>query len=87
MPPRRTIEPRTPSHVALGQVLRQARADAGLSQEGLALRINTDLSQIGGIERGTRNPSYLTLLRLADALNTSVGALTTRADQLRDQFE
>ena len=57
--------------------------EAGLSQEQLADLVETDLTQIGGIERGTRNPSYATLLRLASALKTSVGALTTRADQLR----
>jgi transcriptional regulator with XRE-family HTH domain len=54
-----------------------------LSQEQLAEGAGTDLTQVGGIERGVRNPSYTTLLRLAAALDTSVGKLTTLADELR----
>jgi len=54
-----------------------------MSQEQLAEGAETDLTQVGGIERGVRNPSYTTLLRLADALDTSVGTLTTLADELR----
>lgn len=83
MPPQRRSKPRTPEHAALGDALRQLRHEAGLSQEQLAEGAHTDLTQVGGIERGVRNPSYTTLLRLAGALKTSVGALTTRADQLR----
>jgi transcriptional regulator with XRE-family HTH domain len=54
-----------------------------MSQEALAEAAGTDLTQVGGVERGVRNPSYTTLLRLAAALGTSVGSLTTLADQLR----
>jgi len=53
-----------------------------MSQEELAEAAGTDLTQVGGIERGVRNPSYTTLLRLADALGTEVGELTTLADRL-----
>jgi transcriptional regulator with XRE-family HTH domain len=56
-----------------------------MSQEELADAAGTDLTQVGGIERGVRNPSYTTLLRLAVALETTVGELTTRADQLRER--
>lgn len=54
-----------------------------MSQEQLAEGAGTDLTQVGGIERGVRNPSYTTLLRLASALDTTVGKLTTLADELR----
>lgn len=54
-----------------------------MSQEALADAAGTDLTQIGGIERGVRNPSYTTLLRLATALKTTVGELTTLADELQ----
>ncbi|HEV2790228.1 MAG TPA: helix-turn-helix transcriptional regulator [Solirubrobacterales bacterium] len=83
MPPRRRSRPRSPEHAALGEAVRRLRADAGLSQEQLAERASTDLTQVGGIERGVRNPSYTTLVRLAEALETSVGELTSLADQLR----
>lgn len=83
MPPPRRSKPRSPEHAALGDALRQLRHEAGLSQEQLAEGAQTDLTQVGGIERGVRNPSYTTLLRLANALDTSVGELTTLADKLR----
>jgi transcriptional regulator with XRE-family HTH domain len=85
MPPQRRSKPRSPEHAALGDAVRDLRKRAGLSQEQLAEGANTDLTQVGGIERGIRNPSYTTLLRLAGALNTSVGKLTTLADELRAQ--
>lgn len=83
MPPARRSKPRSPEHGALGEAVRTLRIEAGMSQEELADAASTDLTQIGGIERGVRNPSYTTLLRLARALGTSVGRLTTLADELR----
>lgn len=84
MPPRRRSKPRSPEHAALGEAIRRLRLEAKLSQEQLAERAGTDLTQVGGIERGVRNPSYTTLLRLADALETSVGEIATFADELRE---
>jgi transcriptional regulator with XRE-family HTH domain len=84
VPPARRSKPRSPEHAALGEALRTLRIEAGLSQEQLAEGAHTDLTQVGGIERGVRNPSYTTLLRLADALETTVGHLTTLADELME---
>jgi transcriptional regulator with XRE-family HTH domain len=83
MPPRRRRSPRTPGLAALGEAMRQLRQEAGLSQEQVAELAETDLSQVGGIERGVRNPSYITLLRLASALGTTVGVIASRADELQ----
>jgi len=83
MPPPRRSKPRSPEHAALGDAVRQMRLEAEMSQEELAEAAGTDLTQVGGVERGVRNPSYTTMLRLAGALGTSVGALTTLADRLR----
>lgn len=84
MPPPRRSKPRSPEHAALGEAVRQLRGQAEMSQEELAEAAGTDLTQVGGIERGVRNPSYTTLLRLADALRTEVGELTSLADRIRD---
>jgi transcriptional regulator with XRE-family HTH domain len=84
MPPKRRSKPRSPEHAALGEAIRRLRLEAGISQEQLAERAGTDLTQIGGIERGVRNPSYTTLVRLATALETTVGEVTTLADELRE---
>jgi len=83
MPPRRRRPPRTPGLAALGEAIRQLRQEAGLSQEQVADLAETDLSQVGGIERGVRNPSYVTLQRLAAALGTTVGVIASRADELQ----
>jgi transcriptional regulator with XRE-family HTH domain len=83
MPPPRRSKPRSPEHAALGEAVRRTRLEAEMSQEALAEAAGTDLTQVGGIERGIRNPSYTTLVRLAAALDTSVGELTTLADRLR----
>ena len=83
MPPPRRSKPRSPEHGALGDAVRQIRLEAGMSQEDLAEAAGTDLTQVGGIERGVRNPSFTTLLRLSAALQTSVGELTTLASRLQ----
>ncbi|HET9198185.1 MAG TPA: helix-turn-helix transcriptional regulator [Solirubrobacterales bacterium] len=83
MPPPRRSKPRSPEHAALGEAVRQLRLEAEMSQEELAEAAGTDLTQVGGVERGVRNPSYTTLLRLAGALGTSVGEMASRADRLR----
>lgn len=85
MPPRRRSRPRSAEHAALGEAIRRLRKEAGLSQEQLAELAGTDLTQIGGLERGVRNPSYSTLLRLATALQVQVGAIATLADRIQDQ--
>jgi len=82
MPPPRRSKPRSPEHAALGEAVRRLRLKAEMSQEQLAEAAGTDLTQVGGIERGVRNPSYTTLLRLAKALRTSVGELATLADRI-----
>ncbi len=69
----------------MGEAIRQLRQEAKLTQEGLAERVGTDTTQIGGLERGMRNPSYTTLTRVAAALDTTVSAIVTLADRLRRQ--
>ena len=83
MPPPRRSKPRSPEHAALGEAVRQLRLKVGMSQEQLAESAGTALTQVGGVERGVRNPSYTTLLRLADALGTSVGQVASLADRIR----
>jgi transcriptional regulator with XRE-family HTH domain len=52
----------------LGANVRKLRQEAGLTQEELAFRSRIDLTYMGGIERGRRNPSLLVMGRIADAL-------------------
>lgn len=52
----------------VGANIRKLRKRRGLSQEELALDAEIDLTYLGGIERGRRNPSLLVLVRIADQL-------------------
>ena len=52
----------------VGANVRRARQRAGLTQEQVALQADIDLTYVGGIERGRRNPTVLVLVRLAEVL-------------------
>ena len=53
----------------MGKRLRDLRESRGWSQEELAEKSDLDSTYIGGIERGRRNPSLVSLAKLARALN------------------
>jgi transcriptional regulator with XRE-family HTH domain len=57
--------------------VRRARHRAGFTQEQLALEAKIDLTYVGGIERGRRNPSLMVLVRIADALRIAPADLLT----------
>lgn len=54
---------------SLGERIRQRRIELGLSQENLAFKCNTDLSQINRIELGKVNTSVSHLFLIAAALD------------------
>jgi transcriptional regulator with XRE-family HTH domain len=60
----------------LGTNLLRRREAKGLSQEALAEKAALDRTYISGIERGVRNPSVLSLLRVSKALGSTVAELT-----------
>ena len=70
---------RSAAHVAFGHAIREARVRKGMSQEALAHVCGLDRTYISGIERGTRNPSLMNILRVADALNMAPADLFAAA--------
>ena len=54
--------------VAFGGRLRRARLAKGISQEELGDLANLHRTYIGSVERGERNPSLVSLYRIAEAL-------------------
>lgn len=52
----------------VGENVRRLRKERGLTQEQLAMETGIDLTYLGGIERGRRNPSVSVLGRLAASL-------------------
>lgn len=67
--PYRSRHYRDPELLALGRRVRGLRADAGLTQEGLAQASGLHWTYIGQIERGERNLTYLNVLALARGLD------------------
>lgn len=65
---------------SIGEAIRRARKQVGLSQEALADESNIDRSHLGRIERGERNLSILNLVRIATALQLSASELLRDAD-------
>jgi transcriptional regulator with XRE-family HTH domain len=70
----------TPALAKLGHAVQRYRKAQGLSQEKLAERAGLHSTNIGGIERGLRNVSFLNLLKLAHALEVTLADLVQGID-------
>lgn len=64
-----------PSLKLLGERIRIARLELGMSQEDFAFETELDRSYMGGIERGQRNLSVLKLCAIARVLKSDLGSL------------
>jgi len=62
---------------SVGNRVRLLRAVHSMSQAELAERVGLSRIYVGALERGTANPTLLTLRRIAEALDTTVARLTT----------
>jgi transcriptional regulator with XRE-family HTH domain len=58
-----------------GLNVRRRRESLGLTQERAGEKADLDPTYISGIERGVRNPSLLSICRLAKALGVTVSEL------------
>lgn len=64
-----------PVLVAFGSALRDARKRRGLSQEELADIARLQRTYVNEVERGRRNPTLLTITRLAGAIGVPPASL------------
>jgi transcriptional regulator with XRE-family HTH domain len=64
-----------------GQVLREQRLARELSQEGLALAADVDRTFVSQMERGIRQPTITTLMKLANALGIQPSTLVARMER------
>jgi len=69
----------------LGSMLKQQRAGR-FTVEELADRAGVSAGLISQIERGIGNPSFATLLRLANALDLPLTSMFSRPDEAQDQM-
>ncbi len=70
-----------PILLALGKNVSDLRKEKGLTQEQLAERSGLDSTYISGIERGVRNPSIASLVRLAKGFKTTVSELVLHIEK------
>lgn len=84
MPPRRRSTPRSPIHRALGEAVKDVREEAGLTHEALAERLEMPFQRISELERGVANPTFATLVRIAEGLEVELSDLAVRFERHRD---
>ena len=70
----------------LGETIRQIRHDRKLTQEQLAELADVHVNWISMVERGHRNPSAISMMYLARALDVPVGELWKDFDRERPKL-
>jgi transcriptional regulator with XRE-family HTH domain len=70
--------------VLLGKAIRLRRQRLGFSQEQLGFRSDLHRTYVADVERGARNLSLGSLVKLSLALNLRVSALLKTAESLTD---
>lgn len=72
---------------AFGEVVRQARLDAGISQEALAYMANVERSYFGRVERGQSQPTLYVILKVSSALGFDAGTLVGMVEKALFQVD
>ena len=67
----------------LGNVLRNAREQAGLSQETVAKRARIGRSYLSRLENDVKSPTVKVLLRICGAIGVSAGDVLHRVEKLK----
>lgn len=68
------------ARILVGWNLRRLRVAKDISQDELALRAEVERAYVGHLERGTRNPTLLTLEKLVKALDCQMVDLFQELD-------
>lgn len=68
---------------AAGLAVRRVCKQRGSSQAELAWQADLDRTYISGVERGLRNPSLASLVRIAEALDVRLSRLVTISEQIQ----
>lgn len=63
----------------LGVAIRARRHQLGMSQEALADAAGVNRTHMGEVERGKRNVSFMSVLKIATAMDTTASALIAAA--------
>lgn len=66
----------------LGGVLRQARIDAGFTQERLSFEAQVDRTYISELENDHKSPTLEVLFRICEALHVPASKIIARVESL-----
>jgi transcriptional regulator with XRE-family HTH domain len=80
-PTRRRGEPDTDAYRTLGKALRELREQAGLTQEGLAARVDIGATYVSQVENGHRGIRWHTLIAFLRALDVDLRQLDEAIDK------
>ena len=69
----------------VAQLLRREREKRGLSMNGVAERAGLSQQMVSYVERGMRNPTLETLLRIAAAIEIDIAEVLRQAIKTADQ--
>lgn len=64
---------------AFGELIKELRIEAGLTQEQLSFRTDVHRTYVGDIERGLKSPTLEVIIALATALGAEPGLLVDTA--------
>jgi transcriptional regulator with XRE-family HTH domain len=73
--------------IAFGQVLRQLRKKAELTQEQLGFEAGLERNYISMLERGERQPTLHSLFKLSLPLKVAPSSIVAEVEQLRPNIE
>lgn len=83
MPHIRQIQPKSGPEKAFGNVLREIRRKAGLSQLDVYVKFGIDRTQLSAIERGVQSPTLRTIVRLSRAFRIAPSEMMRRMERSR----
>jgi transcriptional regulator with XRE-family HTH domain len=66
---------------AVGQVIRELREGAQISQEALGDRAGIHRTYVSQLERGVKSPTLAILQRIADALGTKASEIVRKTEE------
>ena len=69
--------------MALGEELRRARDEAGLSQDEVAARAKIDRSYLSQLENDKKSPTLDLLMRVCEAIGIKASTLVARVERGR----
>jgi DNA-binding XRE family transcriptional regulator len=73
------------SDQTLASVIKRLRLERGVTQEALAFSAEVTIATLSRIERGVTNPAWLTLTKIAKALDITPAELVSAAEDAHKQ--